>query len=191
LNEARTSRQGFTLIELLIVVAIIAVLVAVLAIAIFPWLAKNNENSTRTLMTSVSGLLEPRKNALTVDQLRRDAGPLSSQVSGDPRIASAQLIVFYFAPSKTAWDASNLGRNREYRPEVDPKEWAKFLMSDGAPDMPYLTDAWGTAFWYSYDKVMDTYILRSAGKDMQWDTEDDLVATKGTKGVQFWSEIRK
>jgi prepilin-type N-terminal cleavage/methylation domain-containing protein len=190
--KTRRTRRGFTLIELLIVVGIIVILVAVLALAILPWFSKAGERSTREIMGQVGAMLADEKNPLTVEQFRRDAGQMSSQIASDRKKSSAQMIVFYYAPSQRVRENAPVYKGRGVEPRVDPKEWTKFLLNDGsAPDMPHLCDVWGTELWYIYDKASNTHILRSAGEDTNWDTEDDLAYNSLKGGVGKWEEMKK
>lgn len=192
MNRARTSRRGFTLIELLIVVGIIVILVAVLALAIMPYFSKAQERSTRELMGQVGEQLSSERNLLSVQQMQRDAGPLSSQISRDPKVASAQMIVFYYAPGQRVREQATVYKGRNAEPRIDPKLWVEFMVTESSsPDMPSLCDAWQTPLWYQYDKPSNTHILRSAGEDMQWDTEDDLAYSSSKGSVGFWNEMKK
>jgi prepilin-type N-terminal cleavage/methylation domain-containing protein len=193
LSKARTSRRGFTLIELLIVVGIIVILVAVLALAIMPYFSKAQERTTRELMTQVGEQLASERNLLSVPQMQRDAGPLSSQISRDPKIASAQMIVFYYAPSQRVREQATVYKgSANAEPRIDPKLWVEFMTTENtSPDMPSLCDAWSTPLWYLYDKGSNTHILRSAGEDLQWDTDDDLAYSSGKGSVGLWNEMKK
>jgi prepilin-type N-terminal cleavage/methylation domain-containing protein len=187
------NRRGFTLIELMIVIGIIAVLVAVLALAVLPWLSKSAENSTRSLLNSVGGMLADEKNVLTLEKFRKDAGQnLSGQIHSDPKKASAQLILFYYAPAKDTWDKSAYFKGQGYNPRVEPKQWAEFTKTDStAPDLPFLTDGWNNEVYYYYDKAAKIVIVRSWGKDGQPDTDDDLAFDGGSNQVKYWSEMKK
>lgn len=193
MNQSRTIRRGFTLIELLIVVGIIIVLVAVLALAIIPWLSKADTNATKSIMDNVGTLLEAQRNTLSVSQMQRDAGPFSGQISHDAKIASSQLLVFYFAPSQKVRESAPVYRGGVgVGSSVDAKDWAKFLMNEsGAEDMPYLVDSWGTTYWYTFEKASGKTILRSAGEDLKWDTDDDLAHVSGGGKTGLWSDKRR
>jgi len=199
MNNNRTFKRrlspanaGFTLIELMIVIGIIAVLVAVLALAVLPWLSKSAENSTKSLLQQVGGMLADEKNPLTIDRFRKDAGPLAGQISSDPRKASAQLMIFYYAPTKEAWDGSPYYKGQSYKPRVEPKEWAQFTFTDdNALALPYLRDGWDQPLEYSYDKIAKAVLVRSFGKDMNGKTDDDLVYDGRSGQVKFWDELKK
>jgi len=189
------NRRGFTLIELMIVIGIIAVLVAVLALAVLPWLGKSSENNTRTILNSVGSLLagDAERSVPSLDRFRKDVGQnLTGQVSSDPKRASAQLMMFYYAPTKEAWEKSTYYKGKQYDPKVDPKSWAEFTLVDGsAPDLPMLTDGWNQPLYYYYDKAEKIVIVRSFGKNGKEDAEDDLAFDGGSGQVKFWSEMVK
>jgi hypothetical protein len=168
------------------------ILVAVLALAIMPYFTDAQTRATRGLMGQVGEQLSFERNVLSVDQMRRDAGALSSQISRDPKTASAQMIVFYYAPSQHVREQATVYKGTNAEPRIDPKLWVEFMSTENtSPDMPVLCDAWTTPLWYLYEKASNIHILRSAGEDMQWDTEDDLAYSSGKGTVEFWNELKK
>lgn len=193
MNTKRNSRRGFTLIELMIVIGIIAVLVAVLAMAVLPWLSKSSENSTKALLSSVGGLVTAERNPFTLERFRKDVGPsLSSQVDSDPKKASAQMLIFYYAPSQDTWKKSVYFKGQNYDPKVQPKDWVESTKVGGsAPDLPYLTDFWNNELYYYYDKAAKIVVIRSWGPDGQPDTDDDLAFDGGSNRVVYWNELKK
>ncbi len=168
----KQANRGFTLIELLIVIGIIAVMVAVLALAVLPWLSKSEEKATTSIMQQVGGLLNDTKTGYSVQKFRKDAGKLSGKIND--KVASAQLLVFYFAPSKEVWDTADYYKNQNYAPKVQPSDWQSFIKQDG-DQLPYLCDAWGTALEYTYDKTANAVVVKSAGEDTKFGTDDDFI----------------
>ena len=94
------NNKGFTLIELMIVVGIIAVLVAVLAVAILPWLNKAKPRATKALLQNIGNAISGEKVAWTEKSFRADAGGLAASASSDDKKKSSQIMVFYLCPTK-------------------------------------------------------------------------------------------
>lgn len=184
----RSAIRGFTLIELMIVIGIIAVMVAVMALAVLPWLSKSEEKATTSIMQQVGGLLSDTKTGYNVQKFRKDAGKLASGINDQH--ASAQLMVFYFAPSKEVWDAADYYKNQNYSPKVQPADWAAFIKQDGN-QLPHLCDAWGTPLKYMYDKTASAIIVESAGEDMKFGTDDDFVFDGRNNTVKKREEFNK
>lgn len=186
----RKTNQGFTLIELMIVIGIIVVLMAVLAVAIFPMISRSNENGTKALLQQIGGAMNSKKGAYSVKKFQKDIGSLSKALESDPKKRSSQMMLFYVAPTERAWNESKLYKGKNYAPEIDPVNLKESIMNEESA-LPYLADAWGTTLWYKYDKGAKTMLILSAGEDRAWDTEDDLVYDGRSDSVKFMEEITK
>lgn len=168
------SRAGFTLIELMIVVGIIAILVVVLAVAVLPALSKNDEKATISLLQNIGPEICGRKVPPTMTKFKKDAGSLSGRISGDEKIASSQMMLFYVAPSRSIWDGAKYYKDQSYNPTQQPESFAKFTRETGG-GLPYLVDAWEMPIFYEYDKNAKTSFVFSNGEDTLWNTPDDLI----------------
>jgi len=173
-NHMNKRRAGFTLIELMIVVGIIVVLMAVLAIAVMPWLRKSDEKATRTLMMNIGPSICSHKPAYTLKSFKKDAADLSGRISADEKIASSQMMLFYTAPDRSVWDAAKFYKGRNYDPDQNPEQYAEFTKEEGGM-LPYLVDAWDHPVWYEYDKTIKKGFVFSRGEDNLWNTPDDLI----------------
>jgi prepilin-type N-terminal cleavage/methylation domain-containing protein len=188
-GDRRTKARGFTLIELLIVVGIISLLLVVLAVAVLPALAKGDENATKALLQQVGPAFTGRTPMPTIDRFKRDAGQLSTRISGNERVAYAQMMLFYMAPTRETWDGSNLYKNSNYAPKVDPKEFAEFTRQEGG-QLPYLVDAWDEPLRYMYDTQTKTEYVWSHGPDKMDRTEDDLIFNGSSAQVVVRGDVQ-
>jgi prepilin-type N-terminal cleavage/methylation domain-containing protein len=186
-NYNHKRRAGFTLIELMIVVGIIVVLMAVLAIAIMPWLRKSDEKATRTLLLNIGPQITGGKVAPSIKKFKKDAGSLSSKISSDKKFASSQMMLFYTAPTRETWDSAKCYKDQNYNPPQQPQQYAEFTQTDKG--LPYLVDAWGTCIWYEYDKTVKAGFVFSEGEDMQWNTPDDLIYDSRNNKVSRRDEL--
>ena len=172
-RPVRRGIRGFTLIELMIVVGIIVILVAVLAVAILPYLKRIKPKKTQALLQTVGGAVVNK--TFREKTFRRDVGSLSGQISSDAKIRSSQMLAFYLCPSRRAWDQSRLYAGQVYDPELDADSLrnADSLVGDG--DLLQLVDAWGNPIWYHFDKKRKTLLIESRGEDEKWNTDDDII----------------
>jgi prepilin-type N-terminal cleavage/methylation domain-containing protein len=183
----RSARKGFTLIELLIVVGIIAVLVAVLAVALLPMLAKAKPKATKTLLKNIGDAVAGERVSYSEVQFKKDAGVLASSASTDKYKKSSQILMFYLCPTKDVWEKAPMYKSRTYDPKLSPEQYKD--STDASEKLPFFIDAWGKPIWYSIDKSGRFYI-RSAGEDGNWDTDDDLIFDSGNSSVKELSEIK-
>ena len=184
----RTRKTGFTLIELLIVVGIISVLIVVLAIAVLPWLSKSDEKASRTILQQLGSAMDQGKVVPTIAKFKKDAGQLAGKISQDQNKASSQMMLFYLAPNRATWEASNLYKGRDYAPILTPEDFAEFTRDDNG--LPYLVDAWDNVISYQHEKGAGGLIW-SWGEDKQWKTPDDLVFDPRDSKVHTREEIMK
>lgn len=188
-NVRRAGASGFTLIELMIVIAIIAVLVAVLALAILPWLGKSEEQATRGLLSTTGAAISMHKGGLDVAKFRKDAGPLASQIDSDAKLASSQMMAFYSSPSLAVWESAPLYKGRAHSPEIAPEQVQDNLRGD-AGGLQHFVDNWETPLWYRWDKATKSAVIQSAGPDREWETEDDLVYMGSSGSVKTREELK-
>jgi prepilin-type N-terminal cleavage/methylation domain-containing protein len=186
---AAAPNRGFTLIELLIVIGIIAVLVVVLAFAVFPFIARSDVSATKTMLTNVGTGLPANPKVLDLKQFRTHAGPtLGSKIDPDPRKASSQMLLFYLAPSQEVWRDAKLYERQSYNPPNQPESFAEFTDGTG---LPWLVDRWNTPLWYDYDPTVKAGYIMSAGPDKIWKTEDDLIFDPKSESVKERREMTK
>lgn len=183
----KSAKKGFTLIELLIVVGIIAVLVAVLAVALLPWIQKAKPRATKALLKNIGDAVAGERVSYSEIQFKKDAGVLATNASGDKYKKSSQILMFYLCPSKDEWEKAPMYKGRTYDPKLPPEQYKD--STDTSEKLPYFIDAWGKPLWYSIDKSGRFYI-RSAGDDGNWDTDDDLIFDSANSSVKELSEIK-
>ena len=188
-NMRRAGAAGFTLIELMIVIAIIATLVAVLALAIIPWLSKSEEQATRSLLSTTGAAVSQQKSGLDMAKFRKDAGTLSGQIDSDPKLASSQMMVFYAAPSAAVWQEAPLYKGRQHAPEIAPEQVQDNLRGD-SNGLQHFVDNWETPLWYRWDKATKSAVIQSAGPDREWETDDDLVYMGSSGSVKTREELK-
>ena len=183
-----TLNKGFTLIELLIVIGIIAVLVAVLAVALLPWLNKSKPRATKTLLKNIGDAVAGERVSYSEPQFKKDAGPLASSASTDEKKRSSQILVFYLCPTKDIWDKAPTYKSRSYDPKLPPEQY-KDMLDTTSEKLPFFKDAWDRTLWYKIDKSGRFY-LWSAGADGQWDNDDDLVYDSANSSVKEYAELK-
>lgn len=181
------NNKGFTLIELMIVVGIIAVLVAVLAVAILPWLNKAKPRATKALLQNIGNAISGEKIAWTEKSFRADAGGLAASASSDDKKKSSQIMVFYLCPTKEVWDQAPTYKGKAYQPKL-PLEQFKDSLKDDAGKIQYFVDAWDRPLWYKIEKS-GSLLIMSAGEDGNWETGDDLIFESRTNSVKERSEF--
>jgi prepilin-type N-terminal cleavage/methylation domain-containing protein len=184
----RSARKGFTLIELLIVVGIIAVLVAVLAVALLPWIQKAKPKATKALLKNLGDAVAGERVSYNEIQFKKDAGVLASSASSDKYKKSSQILMFYLCPSKDEWEKAPMYKSGSYNPKLPPEQF-KDSTDSKSEKLPFFVDAWDRSVWYSIDKSGRFYI-RSAGDDGNWDTDDDLIFDSANSSVKEYSEIK-
>jgi len=189
MNNMRANRQGFTLIELLIVVGIISLLIVVLAVAILPWLSKSEESATRTLLQQIGPVITGEKNPPTIKKFKKDAGQLSSRISSDEKLASSQMMLFYAAPTRSTWEGSDLYKDQNYAPLLQPEDLAKFTREEGGR-LPHLVDAWEKPIWYKFDNNLKLGFVYSSGPDAMPGTPDDLIFDSRNNKVKSREEMK-
>lgn len=180
-------KRGFTLIELLIVIGIISVLVAVLAIALLPWLNKAKPRATTTLLKNIGDAVGGERVSFSEVQFKKDAGPVAGQASTDEKKRSSQILVFYLCPSKDVWDKAPGYKGRSYEPKLLPEQYKDAL--DTSEKLPFFKDAWDRTLWYKIDKSGRFYVW-SAGADGQWETNDDLVYDSANSAVKEYGDLK-
>lgn len=184
----KTLEKGFTLIELLIVVGIIAVLVAVLGIALLPWIAKAKPRATKALLKNIGDAVAGERVAFSETQFKKDAGALATNLASDEKTRSSQILVFYLCPTKEVWDKAPGYKGRSYDPKFPPEQY-KDSLDTTAQKMPFFKDAWDRPLWYRIDKSGRFY-LWSAGDDGQWENADDWVYDSANSTVKEFSELK-
>ncbi len=189
MNSMRLNKRGFTLIELLIVVGIISILIVVLAVAVLPALKKSEESATRTLLQQIGPVITGEKNPPTIKKFKKDAGQLSGRIASDERLASSQMMLFYAAPTRSVWEGSNLYKDQNYAPLLQPEELAKFTREEGGR-LPHLVDAWENTIWYKFDNNVKLGFVYSAGPDGLPNTPDDLIFDSRNNSVKTREEMK-
>ncbi|MCQ3950843.1 MAG: prepilin-type N-terminal cleavage/methylation domain-containing protein [Planctomycetaceae bacterium] len=181
------SDKGFTLIELMIVIGIVAVLVAVLAVAILPWIQKAKPRATKALLQNVGNALAGEKVTPNETSFRKDAGALAATLSNDDKMKSSQILVFYLCPTKEVWDQAPAYKGKSYSPKQDPQQFKDSMRGD-AGKLQYFVDAWDRPVWFRIEKS-GAFLISSAGDDGQWDTDDDLIFDSRNNSVRERAEI--
>jgi prepilin-type N-terminal cleavage/methylation domain-containing protein len=187
-NNPRTlARRGFTLIELLIVIAIIAVLVAVLAVALFAVLGKSKQRSTEALLMTVGAQLtsmRPLPDPAGGERFRKDAGSAGS-LSGDAKVQSSQVMLFYISPSEETWRLAPAYKGKAYAPPVQRESLIENIRNDSGK-LEYYADAWGKPLWF---KVLSgNVIVQSAGENGTWNDDDDMFYDGKSATVKNWKD---
>ena len=136
--------------------------------------SKNDEKATISLLQNIGPEICGRKVPPTMTKFKKDAGSLSGRISGDEKIASSQMMLFYVAPSRSVWDGAKYYKDQSYNPKQQPESFAKFTRETGG-GLPYLVDAWEMPIFYEYDKNAKTSFVFSNGEDTLWNTPDDLI----------------
>ncbi|MHC4839926.1 MAG: type II secretion system protein [Planctomycetota bacterium] len=170
-NTQRQTRRAFTLIELLIVVGIIALLVAVLTVAVIPWISKSDENATKALLNNVGSKMAGLPVTPTLKKFRKDAGELSSQIAGDEDEAMSQMMVFYIAPNEDSWTGSKFYKGQEYNPLVKPQTLTDNITGDNT--LKYFMDHKGNTITMMLSN--GKLLVMSSGDDGKFRTADDFV----------------
>jgi len=177
----RTEPRGFTLVELMVVIFIIGMLMALLLSGINSAKRARERTATENTMNNMSIAITTMKQDLELSFLA---------VDGDG------FALPFDAEGWHYWtDGDAVDHRFEIGRELDPanKAWASdFEPYLNRPKRRYygatkrqvrngnLTDAWGTPFRYELfpDPNMNGQVeeerLVSAGRDMEWDTADDI-----------------
>lgn len=171
LKIRNSNRRAFTLIELMIVVGIISLLMAVLFVAVLPWLSKADNEAMKATLSTIGPSIQNMPVKPSLVKFKKDAGSLSGQISSDNDEATSQMLVFYLAPDADTWNQSKYYKGRAYEPLIQPQTLKASIGGDKT--LKYFEDSEGNPLRLVIEK--GNIFLHARGEDGEFMTADDLI----------------
>jgi len=170
------ARHGLTLVELLVVMAIMTIIASAITVAAIGAYANSQVKGTRNFFEKISAAMAQYRDIHRMN--------VALVVRNDPGVPSTSSSTY------DAWRAQSscgLWQALEYEGiagfSADPKfkeKWDAFAnpqTGEKTARFRYV-DAWRNPILYLCPPPYASFELRSAGKDLEWNTEDDIVLSE-------------